>query len=334
MPFLKIENLKKLYSEKLIFENINFKAKKGEFITLLGPSGCGKSTLLRCICGLSGIEKGKIILDGKDITKTPVQKRHIGMVFQNYALFPNLTVFDNIAYGLKIKKQNKKDIKKNVKKMLELVDLQDFEKSYPHNLSGGQMQRVALARSLVTSPSLLLLDEPLSALDAKIRKYLREEIRNIQKSLNLTTIFVTHDQEEALVMSDRIIIMKDGKIEQDSPAKDLHLTPSSKFVASFIGNYNVLSPQTLSMLIEHDFTDDVAIRPETIQITKNSGARGVIKNRILLGNIIRYTILANGVELKVDTLNYSSESFYNIDEEVHIELNYSMIHSLKKQNLH
>ena len=254
MPYLKIKHLKKSYGDKVIFDNIEFSAKKGEFVTLLGPSGCGKSTLLRCIAGLSSIDVGKIFLADKDITKLSPQKRNIGMVFQNYALFPNLNVFENIAFGLKIKKFHKKEIEKRVKKMLKLVELEDFSKSYPHSLSGGQAQRVALARSLITKPDLLLLDEPLSALDAKIRKHLRVQIKAIQKELNLTTIFVTHDQEEALELSDRIILMHQGEILQNSDAQNLYLLPKNHFVASFIGNYNILSPKDLDTLkLSHSF---------------------------------------------------------------------------------
>lgn len=299
MSYLNVENLKKKYGDMTVFKKINFSAKKGEFVTLLGPSRCGKSTLLRCIAGLNSIDDGKIILNDKDITKTPAQKRNIGMVFQHYALFPNLNVFDNIAYGLKIKKASKDEIKKDVRQMLELVDLKDFEKKYPHSLSGGQMQRVALARSLIVKPNLLLLDEPLSALDAKIRKHLRQEIKKIHKELNLTTIFVTHDQEEALSMSDRIILMQKGKIVQNSNANELYLEPSSKFVASFIGNYNILDSANLGKIVTHNFKDEIAIRPETISLSKTSGdARGKIVNVTLLGNIIRYDVLVNKCQLE------------------------------------
>ncbi|RUT52178.1 ABC transporter ATP-binding protein [Campylobacter fetus] len=328
MSYLQVKNLKKSYKEKLVFDNINFSAKRGELITLLGPSGCGKSTLLRCICGLSTPQSGKIILDDKDITKISIKKRNIGMVFQNYALFPNLNVYENIAYGLKIKKIDKKKIEKRVKKMLETVGLEKEIKSYPHQLSGGQAQRVALARSLVTKPSMLLLDEPLSALDAKIRKYLREQIKLITKKMSLTTIFVTHDQEEALAMSDRIILMENGKIAQNSNALELYHKPKNKFVASFIGSYNILSSEALLNLVKHDFKRDLAIRPETIEITKNGSIQAVVKEKIFLGNIIRYSIDAKGISLKVDTLNHSLNSLYEVGDSVFLEINLEMIKEL------
>lgn len=329
MAFLQINNLKKSFKDVKVFKDINFKVKKGEFLTLLGPSGCGKSTLLRCISGLSKIDDGKIILNGKDITKLSPQKRNMGMVFQHYALFPNLNVYENVAFGLKIKKEKKKEIEKRVNKMLELVELSEFSKKYPNNLSGGQMQRVALARSLVTKPDLLLLDEPLSALDAKIRKNLRVQIKKIQKDLNLATIFVTHDQEEALLLSDNIILMEKGKIAQNSDAQSLYLSPENKFVASFIGSYNILSPEALGRLISHKFKKDVAIRPETIEIT-NDGIRAKIINKTLLGNVIRYDIVASNIELKLDTLNFSSNSYLKVDDEIFININLEFAKELEE----
>lgn len=330
MAFLHVKSLGKSFKDIRVFKDINFKIKKGEFLTLLGPSGCGKSTLLRCISGLTKVDDGKIILNDKDITKLSPQKRNMGMVFQHYALFPNLNVFENVAFGLKIKKEKKKEIKKRVDKMLELVELSEFSKKYPNNLSGGQMQRVALARSLVTKPDLLLLDEPLSALDAKIRKNLRTQIKKIQKDLNLTTIFVTHDQEEALLLSDNIILMEKGKIAQNSDAQSLYISPKSKFVASFIGSYNILTPKMLGRLITHDFKKDVAIRPETIEISKElqDAIRAKVVNRELLGNIIRYTIEASSIILKVDTLNYSTNSYFEKDSEVGIRLNLELLKEL------
>ena len=330
MAFLKVRNLKKSYGDKLIFENIDFEGKKGEFITLLGPSGCGKSTLLRCIAGLSSVDSGKIILNDKDITKLAPQKRNIGMVFQNYALFPNLTVFENVAFGLKIKKMDKKELKKRVEKMLKLVELEKFVKSYPHNLSGGQAQRVALARSLVMKPDLLLLDEPLSALDAKIRKHLRVQIKTIQKELDLTTIFVTHDQEEALELSDKIILMNEGKIMQNAKANELYLNPNNHFVASFIGNYNILSMKDLNKLgLKHDFKKDIALRPEVIVLSDDEELRARIVQKSLLGNVIRFVVEAKEVKMNVDILNFSTHSLLEIGDEIGLCLNLALAKELE-----
>lgn len=330
MAFLKVKNLKKSYGDKLIFENIDFEGKKGEFITLLGPSGCGKSTLLRCIAGLSSVDSGKIILNDKDITKLAPQKRNIGMVFQNYALFPNLTVFENVAFGLKIKKMDKKELKKRVEKMLKLVELEKFVKSYPHNLSGGQAQRVALARSLVMKPDLLLLDEPLSALDAKIRKHLRVQIKTIQKELDLTTIFVTHDQEEALELSDKIILMNEGKIMQNAKANELYLNPNNHFVASFIGNYNILSMKDLNKLgLKHDFKKDIALRPEVIVLSDDEELRARIVQKSLLGNAIRFVVEAKEVKMNVDILNFSTHSLLEIGDEIGLCLNLALAKELE-----
>lgn len=330
MAFLKVKNLKKSYGDKLIFENIDFEGKKGEFITLLGPSGCGKSTLLRCIAGLSSVDSGKIILNDKDITKLAPQKRNIGMVFQNYALFPNLTVFENVAFGLKIKKMDKKELKKRVEKMLKLVELEKFVKSYPHNLSGGQAQRVALARSLVMKPDLLLLDEPLLALDAKIRKHLRVQIKTIQKELDLTTIFVTHDQEEALELSDKIILMNEGKIMQNAKANELYLNPNNHFVASFIGNYNILSMKDLNKLgLKHDFKKDIALRPEVIVLSDDEELRARIVQKSLLGNVIRFVVEAKEVKMNVDILNFSTHSLLEIGDEIGLCLNLALAKELE-----
>ena len=328
MAFLKIKNFKKYYKDKMIFEDVNFSVSKGEFLSLLGPSGCGKSTLLRCIAGLSDLNSGKIILDGKDISKLSPQKRNIAMVFQNYALFENLNVFENVAFGLKIQRESKKNIEKKVRKMLALVELEDLAKSYPHKLSGGQMQRVALARSLVTKPKLLLLDEPLSALDAKIRKTLRQQIKKITKDLKLSTIFVTHDQEEALELSDKIILMNEGKIVQNSKANELYLLPKNHFVASFIGSYNILSLKDLEKLnLKHSFTKDIAIRPETIEV-QDGGIKAFIKEKSLLGNVIRYKLRVKDIELKLDTLNFSSYSSFKEGDEINIKLNLDLAKEL------
>ncbi|MBL0953123.1 MAG: ABC transporter ATP-binding protein, partial [Pseudomonas sp.] len=222
MSFLHIQNLHKSYGPTRIFTDINIEIGQGQFITLLGPSGCGKSTLLRCIAGLTEVDGGQILLGGEDLVPVAPQKRGIGMVFQSYALFPNMTVQQNVAFGLRMQKVPAAEASKRVAEVLELVELNDYANRYPQQLSGGQCQRVALARSLVTRPRLLLLDEPLSALDARIRKHLREQIRAIQRELGLTTIFVTHDQEEALVLSDRIVLMNGGQIVQSGDAETLY----------------------------------------------------------------------------------------------------------------
>ena len=250
MSFVSVQHLQKGYAGTPVFSDINCEIAKGEFVTLLGPSGCGKSTLLRCIAGLTSVDSGKILLDGQDIVPLSPQKRGIGMVFQSYALFPNMTVEQNVAFGLRMQKVNANDSHKRATEALQLVELNDYAKRYPHQLSGGQCQRVALARSLVTRPRLLLLDEPLSALDARIRKHLREQIRQIQRELNLTTIFVTHDQEEALTMSDRIFLMNQGRIVQSGNAQTLYAAPVDAFAAGFIGNYNLLEPEAATRLLQ------------------------------------------------------------------------------------
>ncbi len=305
MSYLSIRGLHKSYGSTPIFSEIDCEIGKGEFITLLGPSGCGKSTLLRCIAGLTGVNGGQIILDGQDLLPLTPQKRGIGMVFQSYALFPNMNVAQNVAFGLRMQKIKGSEAEQRVKQVLELVELNDFAERYPHQLSGGQCQRVALARSLVTRPRLLLLDEPLSALDARIRKHLREQIRSIQQELGLTTIFVTHDQEEALVMSDRIVLMNAGKIVQSGNAESLYSAPVDAFAAGFIGNYNLLDADVASRLLLRPINSRVAIRPEAIQLGALGAIEGQIHSHRLLGNVIRYRIEARGVELLVDVLNRS-----------------------------
>ena len=305
MSYLSIRGLHKSYGSTPIFSEIDCEIGKGEFITLLGPSGCGKSTLLRCIAGLTGVNGGQIILDGQDLLPLTPQKRGIGMVFQSYALFPNMNVAQNVAFGLRMQKIKGSEAEERVKQVLELVELNDFAARYPHQLSGGQCQRVALARSLVTRPRLLLLDEPLSALDARIRKHLREQIRSIQQELGLTTIFVTHDQEEALVMSDRIVLMNAGKIVQSGNAESLYSAPVDAFAAGFIGNYNLLDADVASRLLLRPINSRVAIRPEAIQLGAQGAIEGQVHSHRLLGNVIRYRIEARGVELLVDVLNRS-----------------------------
>jgi putative spermidine/putrescine transport system ATP-binding protein len=326
MSYLNVTQLNKSYGPTSIFENIDFSADEGEFVTLLGPSGCGKSTLLRCIAGLTDVDSGKILLQGQDIVPLPPQKRTIGMVFQSYALFPNMTVEKNVAFGLKMQKLPGGDIQKRVMEALALVELTDFARRYPHQLSGGQCQRVALARSLITRPRLLLLDEPLSALDARIRRHLREQIRNIQQELKLTTIFVTHDQEEALTLSDRIVLMNRGKIVQNGNAEALYTQPADLFAAGFIGNYNLLSAEQATQLTGQTFSGQVAIRPESIRLSApQDGIPATIVSHSLLGNVIRYRVLAHGVELSVDVLNRSVADLHPAGMQIGLQLEMSTL---------
>ena len=316
MSYVTINKLSKCFGDVTVFEDIEFTIEKGEFVTLLGPSGCGKSTLLRTLAGLDKANKGEIWVDGVDITHTQPQKREIGMVFQSYALFPNMTVEDNVAFGLKMKGISKKEAQEDIQKMLDLVELSGKEKFYPHELSGGQRQRVALARALIVKPRILLLDEPLSALDAKIRKNLRQQILDIQKELNLTTIFVTHDQEEAMLMSDRIFLMNEGEIIQQGNPEDIYTKPTNEFVAGFMGHYNLIEAETAKHWFDIETTSKVAIRPESIYIKENgrqyanhisSPKSAIVVSHQLLGNVIRYNLKVEDNELTVDLLNRSSE---------------------------
>jgi putative spermidine/putrescine transport system ATP-binding protein len=321
MAYLNVTQLNKSYGSAQIFNQIDFTASEGEFVTLLGPSGCGKSTLLRCLAGLTSVDSGQILLQGQDLVPVSPQKRGIGMVFQSYALFPNMTVEGNVAFGLKMQKLSAAEIRQRVGEVLDLVELGEFIKRYPHQLSGGQCQRVALARSLVTRPRLLLLDEPLSALDARIRRHLREQIRRIQRELNLTAIFVTHDQEEALTLSDRIVLMNKGQIVQSGDAQTLYTQPVNLFAAGFIGSYNLLSAEQANALTGHHYTGQVAIRPESIIVgPSDHGINAVIVNRTLLGNVIRYRVLARGVELLVDVLNHSVADLHADGSQIGLQL--------------
>lgn len=304
MSYLAVKGLHKRYGANTLFTDIEFHAEQGELVTLLGPSGCGKSTLLRCLAGLTEVDRGAIVLAGQEITHLPPQRRGIAMVFQSYALFPNMTVAQNVAFGLRMQRLAQDEIQQRVREALTLVELQGFAERYPHQLSGGQCQRVALARSLIVRPRLLLLDEPLSALDARIRRHLREQIRAIQQELGLTTAFVTHDQEEALTLSDRIVLMREGRIVQSGDAETLYTAPVDAFAAGFIGNYNLLSADQASRLFGQTFQGQVAIRPEAIRLGVAGGFSGRIVGHSLLGNVIRYRIATEACELNVDVLNH------------------------------
>ncbi|MCQ2028233.1 ABC transporter ATP-binding protein [Stutzerimonas zhaodongensis] len=332
MSYLSIRNLHKTYGDTQVFSDIDCEIAKGELITLLGPSGCGKSTLLRCIAGLTEVDGGQILLDGEDLVPVAPQKRQIGMVFQSYALFPNMTVEQNVSFGLRMQNIAKDESARRVAEVLAMVELGEFARRYPSQLSGGQCQRVALARSLVTRPRLLLLDEPLSALDARIRKHLREQIRAIQQELKLTTIFVTHDQEEALTLSDRILLMNAGRIVQSADAETLYTAPVSAFAAGFIGNYNLLTADVASRLLQRPIDKQVAIRPEAIALANtvggSEGIAAVIKSHSLLGNVIRYRVEVRDVELLVDVLNRSAADLYPHGRNVSLTIDASAIHEV------
>ncbi len=238
---LELKNIKKRFGETDVLNGITLSIKKGEFITFLGASGCGKTTTLRIIAGLEEPDSGTVFLDGKDVTSIPPNQRDVNTVFQNYALFPHLNVEANVGYGLKIKRVPKAEIKKKVTEILELVQLTGYEKRMPSELSGGQKQRVAIARALVNSPKLLLLDEPLGALDLKLRRTMQIELKRLQKKLGITFLYITHDQEEAINMSDRIVVMKDGRFEQIGTPDEIYNHPKTSYVADFVGNANVIS---------------------------------------------------------------------------------------------
>ncbi|WP_413496238.1 ABC transporter ATP-binding protein [Morganella psychrotolerans] len=337
MSYVIAENLTKSFAATPVFSGLNFSVEKGEFITLLGPSGCGKSTLLRCLAGLESVNDGKIYVNKHDITNMSPQKREIGMVFQSYALFPNMSVERNIAFGLKMQKIPLSEQQKAVADVIKLVGLNGKEQQLPQQLSGGQRQRVALARALVMKPRILLLDEPLSALDAQIRKHLRQQIRQIQRELNLTTIFVTHDQEEAMQMSDRIFLMNKGKIVQSDTAENIYTQPADEFVARFMGHYNLVSAEHANSQLGLNLSGIVAIRPESIYVRETGRqygdhishpVSGTIRDSQLLGNIIRYQVDTGLGALTVDLLNRSSERLFEQGTQLELMFNKNEIRAL------
>ncbi|MCR1464281.1 ATP-binding cassette domain-containing protein [Clostridioides difficile] len=282
MSYLKINNVFKSYDQKRVLNNISLDIEEGEFLCLLGPSGCGKTTLLRIIAGLEDVNSGAIILQDKDITNLEPSKRGFGIVFQSYALFPNMTAYNNIAFPLKERKVSKEKIDNKVKEVLETVGLTNEAHKYPKALSGGQQQRIAIARALALEPKFLLLDEPMSALDAKVRHKLRMDIKRLQKELNITTIMVTHDQEEAITMADKIAILNGGDIMQIGTLEEIYQNPQNLFTAQFIGDTNCF-----------DNGDSIlTVRPEYVQIEKatKENYQGIISNIEFRGNLLRVEI--------------------------------------------
>lgn len=283
--YLRIENLRKIFEENRGIEKIDFSIEKGELISLLGPSGCGKTTLLNIIGGFLKPDNGKIYLENRDITDIPPEKRDISTVFQSYALFPHMNVLENIKYGLKYKKLTKEEQNELALEYLKIVGLDGYEKKSIQELSGGQQQRVALARALVLYPKILLLDEPFSNLDAKLKISMREELKELQKNLKISMIFVTHDQEEALSISDKVVVMNNGRIEQIGTPEEIYYSPINEYVANFIGKSNFILKDGAKKLI----------RPENIKIEKNQKGNWEVINKEFMG---AYTILKirNGIE--------------------------------------
>ncbi|WP_282177059.1 putative 2-aminoethylphosphonate ABC transporter ATP-binding protein [Vibrio nereis] len=317
--YLVVENICKQFGDFSALSDISLSVSKGEFICFLGPSGCGKTTLLRTIAGLETQTSGRITQGGQDISHLPTEKRDFGIVFQSYALFPNLTVADNITLALRERGMDKVQSEALMYKWLTNIGLEGSHNKYPSQLSGGQQQRVALARALVLSPGLLLLDEPLSALDAKVRTHLRSEIRKLQKELGITTIMVTHDQEEALSMADRIVVMNQSRIEQIGTPTDIYRKPASEFVARFVGNINFIDQaHPLHSHFNQQRPNDLqrfnyAIRPEDIQIeldSEDSIFADIIDKEFTGASIRLVCDIGNGQTLEVDSPNHLSDTLF------------------------
>ena len=337
MAFLELEQIGKRFGAVPVVANMNLKIEKGEFVSFLGGSGCGKTTTLRMIAGFETPSEGRITMDGQDVVSLPARRRNIGMVFQNYALFPNMTVAGNVAFGLKMLHMDRATSATRVAEMLELVHMSEFSGRYPHQLSGGQQQRVALARALAIRPRMLLLDEPLSALDALIRTRLREEIRAIQRSVGITTVYVTHDQEEALSISDRVVVMERGRIEQVGTPKQIYDTPATAHVASFIGTLNLLPATVVAegtdpalevggqiihvagpLRAARGSRLHAAIRPERITLEGGSDRNtdggpqgenrleGTVREALFLGSTVRLIIDCGAIRVVAERFNNTS----------------------------
>jgi putative spermidine/putrescine transport system ATP-binding protein len=337
MTHLALRNISKNFGDFVAVRDFNLDVKKGEFVSFLGPSGCGKTTTLRMIAGFEIPSAGTISLESLDITEKAPNARNVGMVFQSYALFPNMTVAQNIGFGLQVRKEKESDIKDRVNEMLSIIHMEEKANSYPYQLSGGQMQRVALARALAIRPEVLLLDEPLSALDAKIRISLRAEIRSIQQRLGITAIYVTHDQEEALSLSDRIVVMNAGEMEQVGTPFEIYNFPTTRFVANFVGSLNTAEAEIIDPSkgaldmdgIRLESTNDfkgkskgdkvtVAIRPERLSFLSEGKKENVfdakVENITFLGSVVRVEVMIGKHKFSMDTFNRPSLSLPSIGE--------------------
>ena len=343
MAFLEISHLEKSFGRNRVVKDFSLDIDQGEFVSLLGPSGCGKTTVLRMVAGFEAPSTGSIRIDGQDVVDQRPNQRNIGMVFQAYALFPNLTVAQNVAFGMKVKGVPRVESDARVTEMLRLIGLSDLGGRYPFQLSGGQQQRVALARALAVRPRVLLLDEPLSALDAKIRVSLRAEIREIQRELGITTIFVTHDQEEAMSMSDRIVVMNGGIAEQVGAPFDIYNRPRTRFVANFVGTLNTFETRvenavqgvvsiggvrvTLpegNLTLRDGASLAIALRPEALQLGRAEGREVVLPATVeevhFLGSVIRLRADIAGTKISLDTFNRADTPPPSIGASVEISL--------------
>lgn len=349
-----IKNVMKKYDDNVVIQDLTADIKPGELFTLLGPSGCGKTTLLRMIAGFNTVERGTIAFDDQIINNIPVHKRNFGMVFQSYAIFPNMTVYRNIEYGLKNKKLSKTEIQQRVESIMETVQIAQYKDRYPDKLSGGQQQRVALARAIVVQPQVLLMDEPLSNLDAKLRIEMREAIREIQKQIGITTVYVTHDQEEALAISDRIAVMSKGDIQQIESPETIYSRPYNTFVADFIGHSNRFVGTVLeqasgktTLRLETGFVVEVDglkplnkadealiyVRPEEFIFTDaEHGMKATVRIKRFLGKYIQYIVdCGTGEHIEVTADTSSAEKIHEPGETVYLGVNTRRINLFDKQ---
>lgn len=344
--FLVLKNVTKAFGKSVVIDNLDLTIKRGTMVTLLGPSGCGKTTILRLVAGLENPTSGQIFIDGEDVTKSSIQNRDICIVFQSYALFPHMSIGDNVGYGLRMQNVSKEERKQRVKEALELVDLAGFEDRYVDQISGGQQQRVALARALVLKPKVLLFDEPLSNLDANLRRAMREKIRELQQSLGITSLYVTHDQTEAFAVSDEVIVMNKGKIMQKAPAKDLYQRPNSLFLANFMGESSIFPAKlqgntvnihgyelSLNNAAQFNLPDGdclAGVRPEAVYLheTGTEAQRCTIKSAVYMGNHWEVVALWHGQDLLI---NCRPEQFNPVSQEAYVHLSEQGIFLLKNQ---
>lgn len=344
--FLVLKNVTKAFGKSVVIDDLDLTIKRGTMVTLLGPSGCGKTTILRLVAGLENPTSGQIFIDGEDVTKSSIQNRDICIVFQSYALFPHMSIGDNVGYGLRMQNVSKEERKQRVKEALELVDLAGFEDRYVDQISGGQQQRVALARALVLKPKVLLFDEPLSNLDANLRRAMREKIRELQQSLGITSLYVTHDQTEAFAVSDEVIVMNKGKIMQKAPAKDLYQRPNSLFLANFMGESSIFLAKlqgntvnihgyelALNNAAQFNLPDGdclAGVRPEAVYLHENGAEaqRCTIKSAVYMGNHWEVVAVWHGQDLLI---NCRPEQFNPASKEAYVHLSEQGIFLLKNQ---